>query len=126
MKHRINRIGTFHHFHFLKNHSFIGSDQPRVTTPVQDRRIRTIHLRNRFVPAQLFPAIFQCMVQRRLRERGIFASWTHVGMELTPVRRNNPRIWASVLSPDYTESMLRMLITIDNNILKNPVIHAKL
>ena len=33
------------------------SGQPHVSMPAQDRRIRTIHLCNDVVPAQLFPGI---------------------------------------------------------------------
>ena len=79
------------------------SGQPRANTPAQDRRIQVIHFCNRFIPAtntaQLFPGrnrptISPGTVKRRLRERDIRVFRTHVGMELTPVRRNNRRIWA--------------------------------
>lgn len=79
------------------------SGQPRVTTVAQDRRMRTMHLRDRFMPAtesaRMFPGrrhptISPRTVQRRLRERGIRAYRCHVGMVLTPVRRNNRRVWA--------------------------------
>lgn len=79
------------------------SGQPRVTTPAQDRHIRTIHLRDRFrVPAETAaetvgrnrPRISYRTVSRRLRERGIRAYRAHVGLVLTRPRRDNRLAWA--------------------------------
>ncbi|XP_067687079.1 uncharacterized protein [Haliotis asinina] len=62
------------------------SGRPRVTTPAEDRHIRTIHLRDRFVTATstattaLEQRISRHTVYRRLRERGIRAHRPYRGV----------------------------------------------
>ncbi|XP_067667599.1 uncharacterized protein [Haliotis asinina] len=75
------------------------SGRPRVTTPAEDRRIRKIHLRNRFVTATstattaLGHRISRHTVYRRLRERGIRAHHPYRGVHRTLQHRRRLR-WA--------------------------------
>lgn len=76
------------------------SGRPRVTTPIEDRRIRIIHLRNRFVTAPSTGAtalghrISRQTVYRRLRAHGIRAYRPYRGIVLRPHHRRNRLTWA--------------------------------
>lgn len=76
------------------------SGRPRVTTPIEDRYIRTIHVRNRFVTATSTAAtalghrISRRTVTRRLRLAGIRAYRPFRGMVLTLRHRQNRQRWA--------------------------------
>ena len=68
------------------------SGRPRVTTPAEDRYIRTIHLRNRFVTVTtLGHPISRRTVLRRLRRDGIKA---FQGMALNLLYRQRRLQWA--------------------------------
>ena len=78
------------------------SGQPRVTTPRQDRRIRMLHLRDRFrtatttaneTPGRANNRISAQTVRRRLREYGIRPYRPYIGLVLNDRRRRNRRIW---------------------------------
>ncbi|XP_071086440.1 uncharacterized protein [Haliotis cracherodii] len=74
--------------------------RPQVTTPIEDRHIRVLHLRNRFVTTTLTArtalehVISRQTVYRRLRAHGIRARRPYRGAFLTPPHRLNRRIWA--------------------------------
>ena len=77
--------------------------QPRVTTPNQDRRIRLIHLRDRFqsavqtaaiIPGRHNPRISAKTVLRRLREHNIRPRRAFVGPVLDNRRQRVRRQWA--------------------------------
>lgn len=76
------------------------SGRPRVTTPAEDRHLRTLHLRNRFVTmtqtasTALGHIINRNTVMRRLRAAGIRAYRPFRGMTLTPQHRINRLVWA--------------------------------
>ena len=79
------------------------SGRPRVTTPVQDRHIRTSHLRYRFLPATstavVTPGrendrISAQTVRNRLADYGIRARHPYHGLRLTPPRRRYRAHWA--------------------------------
>lgn len=73
---------------------------PRVTTPDEDRHIRVLHLRNRFVTATSTAAtahghrISRQTVYRRLRQHGIRARHPYRGPFLTLQHQINRLIWA--------------------------------
>uniref|UniRef100_A0A8K9WZ05 Transposase Tc1-like domain-containing protein n=1 Tax=Oncorhynchus mykiss TaxID=8022 RepID=A0A8K9WZ05_ONCMY len=79
------------------------SGRPRVTTPAQDRYIRTSHLRDRYrmatitaqvTPGMHNPSISAQTVCNRLREAGLRASWPVVRQVLTRHHRQQRRLWA--------------------------------
>lgn len=76
------------------------SGRPRVTTPIEDRHIRILHLRNRFITATLTGAtalghrISRQTVYRRLRAHGIRARRPYKGAFMTRQHRVNRLIWA--------------------------------
>lgn len=78
------------------------SGQPRVTTPAQDRYIRQLHLRDRFLPApetgrQVVGRrgpVSEWTVRRRLREAGLAARRPYVGPVLTQRHRQQRLQWA--------------------------------
>lgn len=78
------------------------SGRPRVTTPEQDRHIRTSHLRDRFLPATRTAVatpgrtnnrISAQTVRNRLAERGIRAFRPYTGAMLTRRHRQLRREW---------------------------------
>lgn len=80
------------------------SGRPRVTTPIQDRRIRLLHLRDRFrsatttafeTPGRANNRISSNTVIRRLREHGLRPRRPHIGMVLDDRRRQRRRAWAN-------------------------------
>lgn len=93
------------------------SGRPRVTTPQEDRYIRGIHLRNRFIPASATAAtalghpISRQTVSRRLRERGIRARRPYRGVILTPQRRRNRLQWARHVRRWQVRDWSRVLFT---------------
>lgn len=76
------------------------SGRPRVTTPAEDRYIRTLHLRNRFLTmastasTALGHHISRNTVMRRLRAAGIRAYRPFRGMTLTAQHRISRLRWA--------------------------------
>lgn len=83
------------------------SGRPRVTTPVEDRHIRVIHLRNRFVTATETAAtamghpVSRHTVYCRLRQAGIRARRPYRGVKMTRQHRRNIQVlpWPAC-SPD--------------------------
>ena len=80
------------------------SGRPRVTTRNQDRRIRILHLRDRFrrvtttaadTPGRNNNRISPNTVIRRLRENGLRPRRPYVGMVLNAERRRRRRVWAN-------------------------------
>lgn len=79
------------------------SGRPRVTTPAQDRYIRTSHLRDRYrmatttarvTPGTHNPSISAQTVRNRLREAGLRACRPVVRQVLTRHHRQQRRLWA--------------------------------
>nr|ACI68988.1 Transposable element Tc1 transposase [Salmo salar] len=79
------------------------SGRPRVTTPAQDRYIRTSHLRDRYrmatttarvTPGMHNPSISAQTVHNRLREAGLRACRPVVRQVLTRHHRQQHRLWA--------------------------------
>ena len=76
------------------------SGRPHVTSRQEDRYLRTLHLRNRFltiaesVSTALGRVVSQSTVARRLRSAGIRAHRPHHGATLTPQNQRNWLIWA--------------------------------
>ena len=76
------------------------SGRPRITTPAEDRHIRVIHLRNRFVTATSTAAtalghpISRHTVYRRLRQHGIRSRRPYRGVYLTPQNQRRRLTWA--------------------------------
>jgi len=76
------------------------SGRPRVTTPREDRRIRLLHLPNRFVPATVtaenLPGrrISVQTVRNRLRFTTLRSRRPYTGPVLTRRHRTNRRNWA--------------------------------
>uniref|UniRef100_A0AAZ3QHD6 Transposase Tc1-like domain-containing protein n=1 Tax=Oncorhynchus tshawytscha TaxID=74940 RepID=A0AAZ3QHD6_ONCTS len=79
------------------------SGRPRVTTPAQNRYIRTSHLRNRYTmetttarvtPGPHNPSISAQTVCNRLREAGLRACRPVVRQVLTRHHRQQRRLWA--------------------------------
>uniref|UniRef100_A0A673YR65 Tc1-like transposase DDE domain-containing protein n=1 Tax=Salmo trutta TaxID=8032 RepID=A0A673YR65_SALTR len=79
------------------------SDRPRVTTPAQDRYIRTSHLRDRYrmatttarvTPGTHNPSISAQTVRNRLREAGLRACRPVVRQVLTRHHWQQRRLWA--------------------------------
>ncbi|XP_071254148.1 uncharacterized protein [Salvelinus alpinus] len=78
------------------------SGRPRVTTPAQDRYIRTSHLRNRYrmattarvTPGMHNPSISAQTVRNRLREAGLGACRPVVRQVLTRHHRQQRCLWA--------------------------------
>lgn len=93
------------------------SGRPRVTTPMEDRHIRTIHLRNRFVTATSTAAtalghhISQRTVLRRLRAAGIRAYRPFRGMALTARHRLDRLRWARRVRLWQVREWQRVLFT---------------
>lgn len=89
------------------NATGITKDRPRsgrlrVITPNQDRRIRMLHLRDRFyratttateTPGRTNNRISPNMVIRRLREHGLRPRRPYVGMVMKERRRRRRRAW---------------------------------
>ena len=80
------------------------SGRPRVTTPNQDRRIRLIHIRDRFcsaagtaaeTPGRANNHISAKSVIRRFREHGLRTRRPYVGMVINDRRRRLRRNWAN-------------------------------
>ena len=79
------------------------SGKPRVTTPAQDRYIRTSHIRDRYrmatttarvTPGTHNPSISVQTVLNRLREAGLRACRPVVRQALTRHHRQQRRLWA--------------------------------
>ena len=78
------------------------SGRPRVTTPAQDRYIRTLHLMDRYMmattarvtPGTHNPSISAQTVHNRLREAGLRACRPVVSQVLTRHHRQQRRLWA--------------------------------
>ena len=79
------------------------SGRPRVTTPAQDRYIRTSHLRDRYrmatttaqvTPGKHNPSISAQTVHNRLREAGLRAWRPVVRKVLTRYHQKQRRLWA--------------------------------
>uniref|UniRef100_A0AAZ3PRX3 Insertion element IS150 protein InsJ-like helix-turn-helix domain-containing protein n=1 Tax=Oncorhynchus tshawytscha TaxID=74940 RepID=A0AAZ3PRX3_ONCTS len=78
------------------------SGRPRVTTPAQDRYIRTSHLWDsyrmatitaRVTPGKHNPSISAHTVRNRLREAGLRACWSFVRQVLTRHHQQQSRLW---------------------------------
>lgn len=93
------------------------SGRPRVTTPIEDRYIRGLHLRNRFIPATLTAAtalgrqISRQTVSRRLREHGLRARRPYRGMTLTPQHRRDRLRWATQVRRWQVRNWARVLFS---------------
>ncbi|XP_041373437.1 uncharacterized protein LOC121386560 [Gigantopelta aegis] len=93
------------------------SGRPRITTPDEDRYIRTIHLQNRFVTAMSTPTtalghpISRRTVLRRLRRAGIRAFCPFRGMALTPLNRQRRLQWARTVRRWQRRDWERVLFT---------------
>ena len=76
------------------------SGRPRVTTPREDRQIRLLHLRNRFLTAvdsaqnALGRRISSQTVRNRLKRCGLKARRPYKGTELTDRHKTSRRNWA--------------------------------
>ena len=93
------------------------SGRPRVTTPAEDRYIRTIHLRNRFVTATSTAAtalghpVSRRTVIRRLRMAGIRAFRPFRGMALTLLHRQRRIQWARTVRRWQRRDWERVMFT---------------
>ena len=93
------------------------SGRPRVTTPQEDRYLRTYHLRNRFVTATETAAtalghrISRRTVLRRLRAAGIRARRPLRGMALTLEHRRRRLQWARRVGRWQVRNWQRVLFT---------------
>ena len=93
------------------------SGRPRVTTPAEDRHIRVIHLRNRFVTATSTAAtalghpISRHTVYRRLRQHGIRARRPYRGPYLTPANQRRRLTWARQVRRWQRRDWSRVLFT---------------
>ena len=96
------------------------SGRPMVTTPAEDRYIRTIHLRNRFVTATSTAAtalghpISRRTVLRRLRRPGIRAFRPFCGMALTLLHRQCLLQWTRTVRRWQQRDWERVLFTDDS------------
>lgn len=97
----ITRLVTRYRLHGNVN-DLPRSGRPRVTTPRQDRRIRTLHLRNRFqsatdtaaiTPGRTNNRISAQTVRNRLAERNIRCRRPYVGQVLTRRHRRARLDW---------------------------------
>ena len=93
------------------------SGRPRVTTPQEDRYIRVLHLRNRFLTmtstatTALGHHIHRNTVMRRLRAAGIRAYRPFRGMSLTQQHRLNRLRWARTVRRWQRRNWLRVLFS---------------
>ncbi|XP_041349340.1 uncharacterized protein LOC121368667 [Gigantopelta aegis] len=91
--------------------------RPRVTSPRDDRYLRTLHLRNRFLTVTssamntLGHRVSRQTVARRLRTHGIRAYRPYRGHLLTPQHRRLRLTWARTVLRWQRRDWLRVLFT---------------
>ena len=98
----------------------VRSGRPHVITPREDRYLRTLYLRNRFLTVTssaataLGHAVSRHTVQRRLRAGGIRAYRPYRGQVLTRRHRFNRLRWARIVRHWQNRNWQRVLFSDEN------------